>query len=462
MYKNIQRIHFVGIGGIGMSGIAEVLLSLGYRVTGSDLKKSDITDRLRTLGAEMTYGHDAKNVDGAHIVVVSSAIPPDNPELTSAREKMIPVIHRSEMLAELMRLKYGIAVSGAHGKTTTTSLISAVLAHGGLDPTVVIGGKVNSIGSSAKFGQGEFLVAEADESDGTFLKLSPNIAVVTNIDAEHLDYYKDIFEIKETFLEFMNKVPFTGYVVLCGDDPNIQSLIPRIRRPHTTYGLSQHLDIGAQNIMKRGLTTTYRLTLKGREICDIELSIPGIHNVCNSLAAVAVGMELGLDIKSIGDALKEFDGIKRRLEVKAEVGGITIIDDYGHHPTEIKATLDTIKAIWHGRRVVAVFQPHRYSRTKILFEDFTTAFYKADVVVISDIYPAGEKPIEGVHASNLLKGIRNCGHKDVHYVAEDTEIPNYLTRKILKPGDVVITLGAGNIWQVGETIAKNMGHGYEA
>lgn len=462
MHKKIQRIHFVGIGGIGMSGIAEVLLSLGYEVSGSDLKESDITERLKDLGAKVTYEHHPRNVNGAHVIVVSSAIPPDNPELTSAREKMIPVIPRAEMLAELMQLKYGIAVSGTHGKTTATSMISSILIHSGLDPTVVIGGKVNSIGSSAKWGRGKFLVAEADESDGTFLKLSPTIAVVTSIDAEHLDYYRDISEIKEAFLQFMNKVPFYGAVVLCGDDQNIQHLIPGVKRRYISYGLTSHMDVQAKNIVYTGLTTRYRLTYQGKDIGDIELNIPGLHNVYNSLAAVAVGMELGLDVKSITSALRQFDGVQRRLEIKAEIGDITIIDDYGHHPTEIKAILNTVKTVWPDRRTVVVFQPHRYSRTKALFEDFTTAFYQADVVIISDIYPASEKPIEGVHASHLTDAIKSCGHKNVHYVGDKNKIASYLIEKILRPRDLVITLGAGNIWQVARTLIEDMTFGHMA
>lgn len=456
MYKKIQHIHFVGIGGIGMSGIAEVLLNLGYEVTGSDIKESDITRRLKALGAKVNYEHLPTNVNGANVVVVSSAITHDNPEIASAREKMIPIIPRAEMLAELMRLKYGIAVSGAHGKTTTTSMVATVLAHGGLDPTVVIGGKVNSIGSSAKWGQGEFMVAEADESDGTFLKLSPTIAVVTNIDLEHLDYYHDISEIKETFLEFMNKVPFYGVVVLCADDPNIQPLIPRIKKRYMSYGFTSNMDVQARNIVHTGLTSRYTLVYQGKDLGDVELNLPGLHNVYNSLAAAAVGLELGLDMKSIRNGLSEFDGVERRLQIKAELDGITIIDDYGHHPTEIRAALDTLKTVWPDRRVIVVFQPHRYTRTKALFEHFTTAFYQADVLIISDIYPASEKPIEGVHAQYLLEGIKNCGHRDVHYIGNRADIAKYLRQNVLKPGDLVITLGAGNIWQVAEDLIRDI------
>ena len=442
----------MGIGGIGMSGIAEVLLNLGYQVSGSDVKESEVTRRLAALGCEISYGHRKENVREADVVVVSSAVRKGNPEVEVAEQRLIPVIPRAEMLAELMRMKVGIAIAGTHGKTTTTSLIATVLAAGGLDPTVVIGGRLNSIGSNARLGQGDFLVAEADESDGSFIKLMPTIAVVTNIDADHLDYYSGIDEIKETFLNFLDKIPFFGLAVLCLDHPNIQSLIPRLKKRFTTYGLTTQADYQAKEIVFEEFSTTFDVLHQRKEVGRLRLQMPGLHNVYNALATVATAFELDIPFQIVQESLGDFKGIQRRFQIKGEKKGVLIVDDYGHHPVEIMATLKAARTGWK-RRVVAVFQPHRYSRTQALFKEFLTAFYDADVIVLTDIYAAGEDRIEGVEAKSLFEGIREYGHKDVVYIANKKEIADHLLR-ILKPGDVVITLGAGDIWQVSEELVN--------
>ena len=456
MYRRgrIQHIHFVGIGGIGMSGIAEVLLNLGYHISGSDIKETEVTRRLQTLGCEIFYGHRKENVKEADVVVVSSAIRQGNPEVEVAEQRLIPVIPRAEMLAELMRMKVGIAIAGTHGKTTTTSLIATVLAAGGLDPTVVIGGRLNSIGSNARLGQGEFLVAEADESDGSFLNLMPTIAVVTNIDPEHLDYYLGIEEIKETFLSFINKIPFFGLAVLCLDHPNIQNLIPRLKKRFTTYGLTTQADFQAKEIVFEGLSTTFDVLHQRQEVGRLRIQMPGLHNVYNALATVATAFELDIPFHIVQETLRDFSGIQRRFQIKGERKGILIVDDYGHHPVEIIATLKAARTGWE-RRIVAVFQPHRYTRTKALFHDFLTAFYDADILILTDIYPAGEDRIEGVEAKALFEGLREYGHKDVIYLADKREIIEHLLR-ILAPGDLVITLGAGDIWQVSEELVSRL------
>jgi UDP-N-acetylmuramate--alanine ligase len=462
MYRKtkINHIHFIGIGGIGMSGIAEVLLNLGYEISGSDIRETEITRRLKQLGAQIYYQHHQKNVRGAEVVVVSAAVKEGNPEIKEAAEKLIPIIPRAEMLAELMRMKYGVAVAGTHGKTTTTSLIATVLAHGGLDPTVVIGGKLNSIGSNAKLGQGDFLVAEADESDGSFLKLLPTIAVVTNIDPEHLDYYQGIDQIKETFLQFIDKIPFFGLAVLCLDHENVQSLIPRLRKRFTTYGLSSQADFQANDMRFDGPHTSFELVHRGNSIGRLAIQMPGIHNVYNVLATAATAFELDVGFKTLQEALAEFSGIHRRFQMKAQIEDILVFDDYAHHPTEIKATLRAAKSGWR-RRIVALFQPHRYTRTKALFDDFLTAFYEADVLIITDIYPAGEEEIEEVHARHLLEGIREHGHRDAHYISDRDEILHYLLRVIM-PGDLVITLGAGDIYRVGEDLIDGLRKKFKA
>jgi len=456
MYRKgkIRNIHFVGIGGIGMSGIAEVLLNLGYHISGSDLKETEVTRRLLTLGCEIHYGHRRENVKEADVVVVSSAIRPGNPEVEVAEERLIPIIPRAEMLAELMRMKVGIAVAGTHGKTTTTSLIATVLATGGLDPTAVIGGRLNSIGSNARLGQGEFLVAEADESDGSFLKLMPTIAVVTNIDPEHLDYYKGIEAIKEAFLDFLHKIPFFGLAVVCLDHPHIQSLIPRLKKRFTTYGLTTQADFQAEEIQFEGLLTSFDVFYHRKKVGRLKIRMPGLHNVYNSLATVATAFELEIPFKVIQETLAEFSGIHRRFQIKGEKRGVLVVDDYGHHPVEIMATLKAARAGWK-RRVIAVFQPHRYTRTQALFHDFLTAFYDADVLILTDIYPAGEDRIEGVEAKSLFEGIREYSHRDVTYISDKKEIVDHLL-PILVPGDMVITLGAGDIWQVADELVNRL------
>ncbi len=456
MFKKIKHIHFVGIGGIGMSGIAEVLLNLGYRVSGSDMKESDTTERLKRLGGEISIGHRPENIAAPHVVVISSAVTGENVEVVAAREKQIPVIPRAEMLAELMRLKYGVAIAGAHGKTTTTSMVATVLAAGGIDPTVVIGGKLNSLGTNAKLGQGEFLVAEADESDGSFLKLSPAIAVVTTIDEEHLDYYKDINEIKDAFLAFINKVPFYGVSILCLDQKHIQALIPFVQKRIQTYGMSTQADYQARDVTLKQLGSRFRAVHHNTDLGWFELSIPGLHNISNSLAAIAVARELDIDIEIIRRALREFSGVQRRFQIKGEAAGITVVDDYGHHPTEIKATL---AAASHAeRRVVVAFQPHRYTRTRHLLEDFFTSFNQADKLVIMDIYAAGEKPIPGVSGQAIYEGVKRHGHKDATFIPDREKAVEHLLAS-LKKGDLLITLGAGDVWKAGEQILERLKHG---
>jgi len=456
MYRKKYHIHFVGIGGIGMSGIAELLLNLGYTVSGSDLKSSEITDRLKRFGGLIHKGHAEDHVGDADVVVVSSAVDADNPEVRAARQASIPVIPRAEMLAELMRLKYSIAVAGAHGKTTTTSIVSAVLDRGGLDPTVVIGGKLKSIGTNARLGEGEFIVAEADESDGSFLKMSPTIAVVTNIDREHLDHYPDLDAIKSAFLEFIDRIPFYGLAVLCLDNESVQGLIPEIKKRYTTYGMSTQADVQARNVKFEGLRSRFTLHHKGEPLGNIRLNLPGIHNVYNAMASVAVGFELGIPFETVKAALETVEGVQRRLEIKGDINGITIVDDYGHHPTEIKTTLQAAKEAWPDRRMVVVFQPHRYSRTRALFDEFTRSFYQSDVLLVLPIYSAGEKVIEGVDSSSMCDGIRQHGHKEV--ICNDTIAAAVAGLKdILVPGDILLTLGAGDVWKVGEEVLRELG-----
>ena len=452
MYGKIEKIHFVGIGGIGMSGIAEVLLNLGYQVSGSDLRGSEITERLAALGGEIYYGHARENVTNASVVVISSAVHDDNPEVVAARERLIPVIPRAEMLAELMRMKYGIAIAGTHGKTTTTSMVSTVLGHAGIDPTIVIGGRLDSIGSNAKLGQGKFLVAEADESDGSFLKLSPTIAVVTNIDADHLDFYSGIDEIKDTFVEFINKIPFYGLAVLCLDSDHVADIIPRVKKRFITYGLSRQADFRASDVRLVGNSTSFVAHFKGERLGEICFKMPGAHNVLNALACIAVAMDLDVPFTAIQEGFREFGGVGRRFQIKGEIDDIMVVDDYGHHPTEIKATLAAAKGGW-DRRLVVVFQPHRYTRTSELFDDFVKAFYDADLLVLTDIYPAGEAAIPGVSSEALWESIRQHGQKEASYIA-DREAVAVKLLDMIRPGDIVLTLGAGNVWQVGEALLK--------
>lgn len=452
MQRKVRHIHFVGIGGIGMSGIAEVLLNLGYAISGSDQGESDITARLASLGARIFKGHSADNLDSCDVVVTSTAIKQDNPEVIKAHELGIPVIPRAEMLAELLKMKFSVAISGMHGKTTTTSMISSLLAHGGLDPTMVIGGKLASIGSNAKLGDGEVLVAEADESDGSFLKLSPAIAVITNIDREHLDYYKDLDEIKEAFIKFANIVPFYGSTVLCIDDENVRAILPRIKRRIISYGISEPADYQAVNIELAGHSSSYDLYYKGKNLGRLSLNLPGLFNVYNSLATVAVARELDMDLEKIREGMLDFCGVQRRLEIKGKVNGITVVDDYGHHPTEVKATLAAARQVWKNRLIV-VFQPHRYTRTRALFPEFVTCFSDADTLILTDIYAASEKPIEGVHSFRLYEEIRRQGHPDVRYYPEFGQIVDRLL-EVARPNDVIITQGAGTVWKIGEEFLK--------
>jgi UDP-N-acetylmuramate--alanine ligase len=455
LFRRSRHIHFVGIGGVGMSGIAEVLLHLGHRVSGSDIHESDATRRLARLGAHVTYGHHEEAVDPeVNVVVISSAVKYSNPEILRARALKIPVIPRAEMLAELMRMKWGIAVAGTHGKTTTTSLIASVLGRAGLDPTVVIGGKVHALGSNAQLGNGDLMVAEADESDGTFLLLSPTIAVVTNIDPEHLDYYGDMDRVKSAYLEFINRVPFFGVAVLCIDDVTIRALLPQVRKRVVTYGISQDADYVARDLSVHGMETRFRVERGGVELGELMVRLPGRHYALNALAALAVAAELEVGFDATRAALSEFGGIHRRFEVCGEIGRITVVSDYGHHPAEIRATLAAAREGF-GRRIVVLFQPHRYTRTRDLFGDFLDAFDAADQLLLTDIYPAGEEPIEGVTGEVLYYALKRRGHLDVMYVADWRDLASAV-RPLLRPGDLVMVLGAGSVHEVGETLVRDL------
>jgi UDP-N-acetylmuramate--alanine ligase len=496
MFAKIQRVHFVGIGGIGMSGIAEVLLNLGYRISGSDLKRSSVTDRLKSLGATIFEGHQAENVAGADVVVTSSAINPANPEVVEASRLHVPVIQRAEMLAELMRLKYGIAIAGMHGKTTTTSMVAAVLAAGGLDPTVVVGGRVDAMGSNARLGRSQYLVAEADESDRSFLKLSPILSVVTNIDREHMDCYRNMHDVKRAFLDFMDRVPFYGMLVLCNDDPTLRRLFPKIRRRMVTYGTRK----GSDFLIKIRLRTSARLspsehqlregtassraeqppdkngalapegyssaragsvppnifsvTYRGNPLGEFRLHVPGLHNVLNATAAIAVGIGLDIPVAHIREALEHFRGVDRRFQLRGEAGGIAIIDDYGHHPTEIKATLAAARRCGY-RKVHVIFQPHRYTRTRDLMDEFTTAFDDADSLFVLDIYPASEQPIEGITGEVLAHRISVKSGKPVSYVSSFDDAVAAAT-SAAQSGDMILTLGAGSVSQLGPMLLEKL------
>ncbi len=440
-----------------MSGIAELLLNLGYRISGSDQQETDITRRLVSLGGTVHIGHDAAWISGADVVVISSAIAADNPEVQAAANSLIPVIPRAEMLAELMRLtKFGIAIAGSHGKTTTTSMVAWLLAEAGLDPTVVIGGKVDCLGgSNAKLGAGDFLVAEADESDGSFLKLAPVLEVVTNIDLEHMDFYSSIEQIKSVFLEFIEKIPFYGAVILCMDDPHVASILPEIKKRILTYGLTSQANVYAKGITTTGLSTRFEICREHEVLGEITLSLAGVHNVYNALAAVTVGLELDIPFAAVAAALQSFSGVQRRLQIKGERRDIIVVDDYGHHPTEIRATLSALRDAWPKRRLVVLFQPHRYSRTKALAEEFYTAFHEADILLVTEIYSASETPIPGVSGEALVHGIKQHGHRHAYF---EPSIDKLLDKAmdIMAPGDVVLSLGAGNIWQAGETLLERM------
>ncbi len=442
-YRKLKHIHMVGIGGTGMNGIAEVLLNLGYRVSGSDIQANEATHRLERLGARIAVGHKAENLADADVVVISSAIRPDNVEVQKAKMAKIPVIPRAEMLAELMRMKYGIAVAGSHGKTSTTSMTALILLAGGYDPTIIVGGRLNTIGANAKLGAGDFIVAEADESDRSFLFLSPFIAVLTNIDEEHLDQYRDIDEIKKTFVNFANKVPFYCPIVLCLDDPNLQSIIPEFDRKIITYGFSTQSDFYSRDDRYGEFSSRSTIYYKGSRLGELKLNVPGRHNILNALAATAVGMDLEIPAQTIFQALENYTGTGRRFELKKTVKDIMIIDDYAHHPAEIKATLDAAKQGWK-RRVVAVFQPHRYTRLSHLMSSFATAFNQADVLVVTEVYPAGETPIPGVTGKALYEAIVELGHKQACFEPDPARIPE-LIAGLAKPNDIILVLGAGNI-----------------
>jgi UDP-N-acetylmuramate--alanine ligase len=433
-----------------------VLLNLGYRITGSDARRGESVERLERLGAKVFIGHEASHADGAHVVVYSSAVARDNVEVQAARLRGVPVIPRAEMLAELMRLKYGIAVAGTHGKTTTTSMVAAVLAAGEFDPTVVVGGRIHGLGANARLGQGEFLVAEADESDGSFLKLSPTIAVVTTIDAEHLDYYASLDAIRAAFLTFVNKVPFYGAAVLCLDQPNIQQMIPQVDKRVITYGLESSADLTARRLTFAGATSRFEVVERGRLLGVVVLEVPGRHNVLNALAAIAVGLDLEMPFDVIARALAAFRGVQRRFQIRGEARGVLVVDDYGHHPAEIRATLAAAKAGF-DRRVITVFQPHRYSRTQHLRQEFLTAFNQSDVLIVMDIYPAGEAPIPGVHARDLAEGIAAHGHREVRYMNGDrAAIVDYLCEST-RSGDLILTLGAGDVGALGVEVLTRLG-----
>jgi UDP-N-acetylmuramate--alanine ligase len=455
-FGKIKRIHFVGVGGIGMSGIAELLLNLGYQVSGSDLKTSSVTRRLAQLGGDIFIGHRKDNMEGADVVVYSSAVPADNPELMGAREKYVPVIPRAEMLAELMRLKYGIAVAGAHGKTTTTTMIASILTTGNLDPTIVIGGRLDIWGgSNAKLGQGDILVAESDESDGSFMILSPTIGVVTNIDHEHLDHYGDIHSLRKAFVNFINKIPFYGLAVLCFDNEEIQGIIPQLKKRYVTYGLSTQADLRARDIVRNRLETRFEVITKTQSLGQVTVGMPGNHNVLNALAAIGVGLELNMSMEDIRIGLRSLGGLRRRFQVKGEKRGILVVDDYGHHPTEIAATLQTARECWPEKRLIVVFQPHRFSRTKLLYERFVISFNHADMLILAPLYSAGEPPIDGVDSGWLYRGIKEHGHKEVVLCEDQGEILRTL-RGTVKSGDVVLTLGAGDILNVGEQLLRDL------
>ncbi|HEU4385947.1 MAG TPA: UDP-N-acetylmuramate--L-alanine ligase [Anaeromyxobacteraceae bacterium] len=441
------KIHFVGIGGIGMSGIAEVLLNLGYAVSGSDLKESDITRRLAALGGRIRRGHAAENLGDADVVVISSAVRRDNPEVAAARARQIPVIPRAEMLAELMRLKHGVAIAGSHGKTTTTSMAAHLLAHAGLDPTAVVGGKVNTFGSNAKLGKGAYMVVEADESDGSFLRLTPTLAVVTNIDPEHLDYWKTEEALRRGFLDFLSRVPFYGLCVLCIDHPTVQSLLPDLERRVVTYGESPQADYRAAGIEVSGPAVSFEALRRGAPLGRFQVHMVGRHNALNALATVALGDELGIPLDVTREALAAFKGVQRRFTVRGEAGGVTVVDDYGHHPAEVRATLRGAREAF-GRRVVCLFQPHRYTRTRDLMEEFATAFHDADVLLLTEIYAASEDPIPGVTGAALAEAVRARGHRDVTFVPERARLAE-AARARLRAGDLVLTLGAGDITGAG-------------
>lgn len=454
MFKNIKKVHFVGIGGIGMSGIAEILLNQGFEITGSDKTLSEVTNRLSELGIKIYEGHSAENIKNTDVLVYSSAVTEDNPEVQEAIQRKIPVIKRAEMLAECMRMKYGIGIAGTHGKTTTTSMVGLVLTEGGIDPTIIVGGKLSGLGgTNARLGNGEFIVVEADEFDRTFLKLTPTIAALTTLEREHLDTYKDLDDIKSAFISFANKVPFYGFVVLCLDEPALQDILPQINKKTITYGTTSQADVRAIDIKYSENRTTYSVKYQGKELGEITLRIPGLFNVKNSLVAVCIGIELGVSFDVIKTALEKFTGVYRRFEIKYNKE-IMVVDDYAHHPTETSSTLAGIRTGW-DRRLVAVFQPHLYSRTKDFYEEFGRSFLNCDVFIVTDVYPAREEPIHGVTGELIADAAKKFGHKNVHYIKDKKDVPSFLN-KIKKDGDIIITMGAGDIWKYGEEFIKTL------
>jgi len=460
MFSSIKKIHFVGVGGIGMSGIAEILLDQGFKVSGSDRSLTEVTERLEKLGADVYEGHKAKNVaPDVDALVYSSAVSLDNPEVVEAQRRKIPVIRRAEMLAEMMRLKYGVGIAGTHGKTTTTSMVSLILMEGGLDPTVIVGGKLNGLGgTNARLGHGDFIVVEADEFDRSFLSITPTIAVLTTLETDHLDCYRDLDDIKHAFVQFASKVPFYGFVVICLDEPALQDIMPQlIKKKIISYGFNPQADVQALDIRYKDNTASFSLVKHGRELGEINLQIPGAHNVQNALAALTVGLELGVPFPKAKTGIEKFSGVYRRWEKKGEAKGVTVYDDYAHHPTECKATLAGVKAGWR-RRVVCVFQPHLYTRTRDFYEEFGKAFLLADVLVVTDVYPAREEPIQGITGELIANAAKQFGHKDVYYCPEKNRIVPLLL-SIATKNDIVVTMGAGDIWKYGEQFLKELGHG---
>lgn len=452
--ETMENIHFVGIGGVGMSGIAKILLEMGYHVSGSDLKESEITRRLKELGAIIYQGHDRKNLNGAKVVVVSSAIPKNNPEVIAAQEKQIPVWQRAEMLAKLMQEKRGIAIAGAHGKTTTTSMISMILERSGFDPTIVIGGEVNDIGSNAKLGKGEYLVAEADESDGSMLRLDPTIAVVTNIEDDHLDHYGSLDNIIKAFTEFINKIPPQGFALLCKDNANVQKIMEELQVKTITYALEENADYLAKEIKMDNLSSSFAVWAYGRLLGTITLRVPGLHNIYNALAATAICLEQGVGFEQVKSSLALFSGVQRRFQIIGQIEEIMVVDDYAHHPTEIKVTLQAARDGWQGR-IIAVFQPHRYTRTKLLHDEFAKSFSQADIIILNEIYSAGENPIPGITGESLGSAIEKYEEREVALLPTKKEIVEHLV-KIVQPGDLVITIGAGDIWMVAQELVQRL------
>lgn len=452
MFTTIHNVHFVGIGGIGMSGLAEILLDQGFGVSGSDLARSDVTERLASLGARIVEGHDAENIADADVVVYSSAVnPEDNPETAAAMRRKIPLIRRAEMLAEVTRMKYGIAVAGTHGKTTTTSMIGLVLIEGGIDPTVIVGGRLSGLGgSNARLGHGEWCVVEADEFDRSFLSLSPTVAVITNLEREHLDIYSDLDDLKRSFIEFANKVPFYGFVTVCLDEHSLMDILPLIKKKVISFGMTPQCDVRAIDPTFSECTSRFTVVRNGVTLGEVSVGVPGEHNMKNALAAITVGLEVGVSFEDIARALKQFSGVYRRFEVKGEAGTVMVIDDYAHHPTEVRATLNAIRNGWR-RRVVAIFQPHTYSRTRDFYEDFGKAFLNADIAIITDVYAARERPIQGIDGEMVARSAADFGHRNVHYVPLRSDVAAR-AMELVEPDDIVITMGAGDIWKTGDEI----------